>query len=81
MNFLIKVIRTAGAINFIIRTEDECDYWVWQVSDADWFDYFGDDQITEDRAATFINDADNDTLGCSGGSYDTVEDAVADLER
>jgi len=81
MNNIIKIFRTAGAINFVIQTEGESDFWVWQISAWDWFEYFGNDEVTEDRANKFINDEDNATLGCSSASYDTIEDAVADWEE
>ena len=95
-NDVKKVLRVGNTINFIIKTEEDTDFWFWQVSEADVFDYFAkmkgirgaafvyqiaSGNITPECAEMFVNDPENGTLGCSCGGYDTIEEVIEELLR
>ena len=90
-NNVKKVVYDGSAITFIIQTKGDNDFWFWNVSRQAVFDYFNKnnlsvalfelshDALSFYHASIFCDDCDNDTLGCSGGSFETIEDALKDL--
>ena len=86
VNNVIKVFRNPGAIDFVIKTKGDDDLWIWQVSSQDWVDYWlkkGTDiqkynapHFSKKMCIQFVNDGDNDTLGCSWGSYKNLDELI-----
>ena len=91
MNRVYKIIRNGDSTTFIIKTDGDNDFWFWTVYTSDIFDYFkkqgrndlllsyGLGHISKQGAEMFANDPCNDTLGCSCGGFDTVDDAINDI--
>lgn len=73
MNKLIRVIKEWDTVNFILQTEGNEGFWIWQVSKAEITKYHG--TLTE-----FVNDEANEATGTSEGSFDTIEEAIQGLQ-
>jgi hypothetical protein len=76
--------RIDGIINFIIKTDNQDGFWLWQVDHHDILKYFGLPAdyigiITEDEFARFINDNENEHLGTSSGMFDTIKEARKEM--
>ena len=90
-NKIQKVVYDGATVTFIIQTEGESDFWHWSVNWHDVADYFQNhknkvallelvnEKLSPVNCNIFINDLENDTLGCSCCSFDSIEDALKDL--
>ena len=78
MNTIIDIITNNDSIVFIINTEGDTDFWWWEISATEWKRYWNSTNITIEMATEFANDEENETLGTSCGSFETVADAVVD---
>lgn len=91
MNEVLRVIRDGNIITLIIRTEGDQDFWHWTLTDYDFKKSLGRNgrkdllvtfalgNITPKMAEIVANDPENDTVGTSGGSFETVGKAVCDV--
>lgn len=91
INQVKKVVYDGSTVNFIIQTQGDNDFWYWQVCRTDIVDYFNRKnqpaaifQLAHDMLAIasceeFCNDIENDLLGVSCSSFETIEDALKDL--
>lgn len=91
VNNVKKVISLTDSIVFIIKTEDDDDFWYWQVSTEDVADYFRKNRnalgvyrtyagtLTKGLAEQFGNDIDNSDKGCSCGGFDTIDEILKDF--
>lgn len=88
MNNVCKVIRNGDVICFIIHTKGETDYWCWEVCFGNWEKYWLSkgrnytvirmEAISEKMANEFCNAIENSHYGCSFGSFETVDEAIAE---
>lgn len=86
MNKVYKVITSTDTICFIIQTEGDMDFWYWEVSRSSWNSYWEKHKspacligrIMKWAANQFVNDEENSALGCSCGSFLTMEEAIFD---
>jgi len=58
--------KVSGITTFFLQTDDEPDFWYWQVETAD---------VDGNNYLTFVNDPENATLGCSVSGFATLDDA------
>lgn len=84
MNEIIRVITIDGITNFILKTENEDGFWLWQVDNADILHYFGLNPdyvgtISTDDFNRFVNDIENATIGTSSGTFETIADARKEI--
>ena len=83
INHVIKIVRDANILNFIIRTEGEKDLWIWQVDEDDFRGYFkykiGFGPYTQKTCEKFCNDIENTAIGTSIASFETLEAALEEL--
>ena len=71
MNYIKDMITdyANGTIIFFLQTEGEPEIWYWEVPKY---------EVKTNNFLEFVNDERNANLGCSGGYYDTLEEAKAD---
>lgn len=92
VNQIQKVVYEVNYLNFIIQTVDEPDYWIWTVDRLDVIDYFtrktrtpaalfeiANNKLSKAHCNKFINDLDNNMLGSSCCSFETVADCVKSI--
>lgn len=72
MNKIIDTIYTGNTMVFIIKTGNEKGFWYWQVDREEVNEYRGTHE-------EFVNDEDNATLGCSTGTFNTIEETLIDI--
>ena len=65
MNYIKDMIIEDDYITFFLQTDDEPDFWYWQVPKAD----------VHGNCLKFVNDPGNGYLGYSVSEFDTLEDA------
>lgn len=85
MNKVYKVVSSEDAICFIIKTDDEKEFWYWEVSKGTWNKYWKDKNpaclignIMEWAANEFVNSDECSHCGCSYSGFDTIMDAIND---
>lgn len=83
VNKVYKIITETYEYVFIMQTEGEDDYWYWAVPRSDVGAYFARKgtlilSLDKAKAEQFVNDMENDTLGCSVASFNSVEEAEMD---
>lgn len=84
MNEIIRIITIDGITNFILKTDNQDGFWLWQVNNADMLKYFGlptdyVGTISKDDFNRFVNDSENDSIGTSSGTFDTIEEARKEM--
>ena len=86
-----SVIYDGYNIYFIIQTIGDNDFWWWNVNKTSIRDYFSknpvaiyelaQEKLSKNHCEIFINDVENDMLGVSCGSFETIEEAIKDIVR
>lgn len=74
MNKIIKVIKQGSCYFFILQTENDNDFWYWQVDAYDVDNYDG-------TFEQFVNDENNGALGCSCAGFESLDDLLSDIEN
>ena len=89
INQIQKVVYDDYTIHFIIQTQGDNDFWYWSVNRYDVKEYFkksssalfelANNKLSKRHCNIFINDCNNDLLGVSCASFETIEDVLKDL--
>ena len=91
INKCAKIIYDKYDVVFIIQTAGDNDFWYWIVNRYDIREYFekspsalfelASDKLSKNHIEKFINDVKNDCIGVSGGSFESIEDAIKEVMR
>lgn len=83
VNTVHKVIINGNLICFIINTDGDNYFWLWEISRATWNNYWKDKNpacligdIMKWAANEFVNSDECSDRGCSCAAFDTIEEAL-----
>lgn len=82
VNYPVEIFGDGYTTVFIFKDTDG--FWFWQFSDIDAKEYFKRHGIdfkswSQDMVEMFCDDSENQTLGCSGGSFETIEELKSEF--
>ena len=83
VNKVHKMLQGNNTFCFIIQTENESDFWWWEVSKNDFCNFWLKRDLSKpianiELANEFVNSDECSHCGCSCASFETVEDAIKD---